>query len=124
MVAGNEVELSAVGREGKTAITGGGGRDDLSVASGGNMPEPEGLHAILVQYVEQIFSIRGNSGQGDVTVVGEIFDGHFLTGQSFLVRQERIDTERGGDKEEESNSYRQARTEFVFASSGDEDGTA
>ncbi len=65
------------------------------------MPEPEGLQAIFLQHVEQVFSIGGDSGEEDMTIIGEVFDRHAFDWQSFFVRQEGINTEGcGGDKEE------------------------
>src|SRR6267378_4401212 len=66
----------AVGRKGDAAVARGSGCYDLLVAASGNMTEPEGLQTILVEDVEQVFSVGRNSGQGDVTVVGEIFGRH------------------------------------------------
>ncbi len=74
VLAADEVNVVAIGRESEAAVARGGGRDDLRVASRGNMPEPEGLQAILLQNVEQVFSVGGDSGEEDVTVIGEIFD--------------------------------------------------
>jgi len=39
----------------------------------GILPEPEGLQAILLQDVEQVFPIGGDSGEEDVTVIGGDF---------------------------------------------------
>ncbi len=101
VLAADEVNVIAVGRKGEAAVTRGGGCDHLGVASRGNMPKPEGLQAILLLDVEQVFPIGGDSGEENVTVIGEIFDRHAFDGKSFLVRQEGINTEgRGGDKQE------------------------
>src|ERR1700682_6335879 len=62
IVATDEVDVIAIGRESEAAVASGGGRDDLRVAAGGNMPEQEGLQAILVEDVEQVFSVGRNSG--------------------------------------------------------------
>jgi len=48
------------------------------------MPEPEGLQAIFLQHVEQVFSIGGDSGEEDMTIIGEVFDRHAFDWQSFL----------------------------------------
>src|SRR5258708_17420938 len=101
VLAADEVNVIAIGRKSEATVGRGRGRDDLGVASRGNMPEPEGLQPIFLQDVEQVFSIRGDSGEEDVTVIGEVFDRHAFDWQSFLVRQERINAEgRGGDKED------------------------
>ena len=124
VLAADEINVIAVGRKGEAAIARGGRRDDLRVAASGNVAEPEGLQASFVQYVEQIFSIRGNSGQSDVTVVGKIFDRHSFDGQILLAGQEGVDTEGGGDEQEENSSKHEARAELVLAGGGDQDGTA
>ncbi len=85
VLATDEVDVIAIGRESEAAVAGGCGRDNLRVAAGGNMTEPEGLQAIFVEDVEQVFSVGGNSGQGDVTAVGEIFDRHSFDGQILFV---------------------------------------
>ncbi len=72
----------------------------LRVTARGNMPEPEGLQAVLVEDVEQVFSVRGDSGQGDVAAVGEILDGHCFDRQSTLVGQKGVDAEAGGGQQE------------------------
>jgi hypothetical protein len=43
--------------------------------------------------MEQVLSIWGNSRQRDVTIVGEVLDGHFLGWRSLAVRKKRIDPE-------------------------------
>jgi len=88
VVAAHEVNVIAIGRKGQAAVARGGGRDDLGVASRGNMPEPEGLQAIFLQHVEQVFSIGGDSGEEDMTIIVEVFDRHAFDWQSFFVRQE------------------------------------
>src|SRR5260370_5997099 len=62
VLAADEVNVIAIGRKGEAAVARGGGRDDLCVASPGDMPEPKGLQAIILQDVAQIFSIGGDSG--------------------------------------------------------------
>ena len=96
----------------------------MCVASRGSVPEPEGLQAILVEDVEQIFSIGRNSGQGNVTVVSEIFDGHCFDSQSFFVWQERVNTEGSSGEQKECGCERETGAEFVLAGGGDQDGAA
>src|SRR6266852_6176561 len=101
VVAAHEVDVIAVGRKSEAAVARSGGRDDLRVASGGNVAEPEGLQAILVENMEQVFSVRRNPCYGDVTIVGEVFDRHCFDGQSFLMGQEGVNAEGGGYEDEE-----------------------
>src|SRR6266446_3519068 len=124
VVAADAVNVIAIGGESETTVAGGGGRDDLRVASRGSVPKPEGLQTILIKDVEQVFPVRGNSGEEDVTVVGEILDRHLFDGQNRFVWQERIDAERGGDEQEDNCPQQEARAELVLARCGDEDGTA
>jgi len=49
-----------------------------------------------------------------VSVVGEILDRHLFDGQNFFARQKGIDTERGGDEQQENGSKHEAGAEFVF----------
>src|SRR5260370_20264364 len=65
VLAADEVNVGAIGRKSEAAVARRSGRDDLRVASRGNMPKPEGLQAILLQNVEQLFSIGGDSGKED-----------------------------------------------------------
>src|SRR5712692_273880 len=120
VVTTDEVDVIAIGGKRETTVTGGRGGDDLSVAARGNVPEPEGLQAIFVQDMEQVFSIRGNSGQGDVTVVGEIFDRHAFDGQSLFVRQEGVDAKSGSGQQQNDNDESESSSKFVFSGRGDE----
>src|SRR6267378_6493609 len=57
VLAAHEVDVIAVGGKCETSITGGRGCDDLSVAPGGDVTEPEGLQDIIIQDVEQVYYV-------------------------------------------------------------------
>ncbi len=119
VVAAHKVNIIAVGRKSEAAVARCGGRNYLRVAPGGNVAKPEGLQAIFVENVEEVFSVWGNPCKEDVAVVGEIFDGHCFDGQSFFVGQKRVNAEGRGDDHEEGNPKHEAGAEFVFAGRGD-----
>src|SRR5439155_25049019 len=124
IVAADAINVIAVGGKRKSSVPSCERRDDLRVASRRNVPEPEGLQAILIENMKQVFSIGGNSGEEDVTIVGEIFGGHLCDGQDFFAWQEGVDAERGSDEHQDNDSQQESRAEFVLARSGDEDGAA
>ena len=82
------------------------------------------MQAILIENMKQVFSIGGNSGEEDVTIVGEIFGGHLCDGQDFFAWQEGVDAERSGDEQQENGPQHEACAEFVLGRGGDEDGAA
>src|SRR5205823_1098415 len=124
IVAADAINVIAVGGKRKSSVPSCERRDDLRVASRRNVPEPEGLQAILIENMKQVFSIGGNSGEEDVTIVGEVFGGHLCDGQDFFAWEEGVDAERSGDEQQDNDSQQESRAEFVLARSGDKDGTA
>src|SRR5579864_1524529 len=124
LVAPDAVDVAAVGRKGDPGIQGSGWRLDLRIAHGRDVAQPQGLQAVLLADMQEIFAVGGERGLVDVTVVGEILDGELLEGQMAIALQEGVDTECSGDEYNHYDDGGKSRAELVLSRGFDNDGAA
>src|SRR6266566_8311569 len=112
----HEVQVVAVGRKAQADIVHLRRRNDLGVAVGGDVADPEALQAVVIQHVEDVFGIGRNGDKRSLAGFRDLGDGDVLKGQGVAAGEEGVDTVGSGREQSKSNRAGDANAELVLAS--------
>src|ERR1700691_274694 len=96
----NEIQVIAVRRKAQALVTHKCRSDDLGVAAGGNVAQPQALMAVVVDDVEDIFAVWGDGNERGFSGLGYLADGKVLERSRLGAREEGVDAvgSRGDQK--------------------------